>query len=202
MPRAGLTSERVVEEAEKMADEVGLREFTLAALAQRLGVRQPSLYKHIDSMAGLQRNISVRAKVVLGDVLARAAVGRSGADAIVAMAQVYRQWALLHPGRYMAAQIAPALGDDEDEAASFAIVQIIADVLGSYELEGDDAIDAIRAFRSTLHGFVTLEGGGGFQLNVDINRSYDRLIGGVIVAIANWSETTSAAAATVARKLQ
>ena len=118
------------------------------------------------------------------------------------MAQVYRQWALLHPGRYMAAQIAPALGDDEDEAASFAIVQIIADVLGSYELEGDDAIDAIRAFRSTLHGFVTLEGGGGFQLNVDINRSYDRLIGGVIVAIANWSETTSAAAATVARKLQ
>lgn len=186
MPRAGLTQDRVVHEAEQMADEVGLREFTLAALAERLGVRQPSLYKHIDSMASLQRSISVRAKVELGDVLARAAVGRSGNDAIIAMSHAYRQWALRHPGRYVSAQVAPSPGDSDDEAASLAVVQIIADVLGAYKLEGDDAIDAIRALRSALHGFVTLESSGGFQLNVDVNRSYDRLIRGVIVALESW----------------
>jgi len=65
MPRAGLTGDRVVEEAAQMADDVGLGQLTLAALAERLGVRQPSLYKHIDSMAGLQRSISGRAKVEL-----------------------------------------------------------------------------------------------------------------------------------------
>ncbi len=187
VPRAGLTEDRVVEEAERLADDVGLGQLTLAALAQRLGVRQPSLYKHIESMAGLQRSISIRAKVELGKVLARAAVGRSGGDAIHSMSRAYRTWALLHPGRYEAAQFAPTRGDVEDEAASAAVVQICADVLAAYELEGDDAIDAIRAFRSALHGFVALESSGGFGLSVDIDRSFERLVSGVVVAFASWS---------------
>ncbi len=174
-----------------MADEVGLDQLTLAALAVRVGVRQPSLYKHIDSMAGLRRGISVRGKVELGAVLTRSAVGRAGADAIRAMSHDYRAWARLHPGRYQAAQLAPAAGDEEDQAASLAAVQVIAEVLSAYELEGDDAIDAIRAFRSALHGFVALESGGGFGLDVDIDRSFERLVEGIIVALANWTDLTA-----------
>jgi AcrR family transcriptional regulator len=199
MPRAGLTGDRVVEEAARMADDVGLGQLTLAALAERLGVRQPSLYKHIDSMAGLQRSISVRAKVELGDVLARAAVGRSGADAIRSMSHAYRAWALRHPGRYQAAQVAPAPGDAEDEAASLAVVAICADVLAAYDLHGDDAIDAIRAFRSALHGFVALEAGGGFGLKVDIDRSFERLVRGVVVAFASWTDPAAGQPATTRR---
>ena len=156
MPRAGLNEDRVVSEAEQLADEVGLSQLTLAALAARLGVRQPSLYKHIDGMAGLQRSISIRAKRELTEVLGRAAVGRSGAGAMESMAQAYRTWALEHPGRYEAAQWAPDAGDEEDEGASAAAVQVIAEVLVGYELIGDDAVDAIRALRSALHGFVTV----------------------------------------------
>jgi hypothetical protein len=44
MRRAGLTQTRVLEEAERMAGELGLSQLTLAGLAERLGVRQPSLY--------------------------------------------------------------------------------------------------------------------------------------------------------------
>jgi AcrR family transcriptional regulator len=176
-----------VDEAERIADEIGLPQLTLAALAERLGVRQPSLYKHVDGMAGLQRSISIRAKVELADVLARAAVGRSGADAIRSMSHVYRQWALEHPGRYEAAQWAPTPGDEEDEVASSNVVQICADVLAAYDLHGDDAIDAIRAFRSMLHGFVALESGGGFALPVDVDRSFDRLVRGLVVAFGSWS---------------
>jgi len=68
-------------------------------------------------------------------------------------------------------------------------VQTCADVLSAYELRGDDAIDAIRAFRSMLHGFVALECGGGFGLPVDIDRSFDRLVRGLVVAFAHWPET-------------
>jgi AcrR family transcriptional regulator len=187
MPRAGLTEDRVVAEAEQMADEDGLGQLSLTALAGRLGVRQPSIYKHIDSLAGLRRSISVRAKAELGDVLARAAVGRSGADAIRSMSRAYRTWALAHPGRYEAAQVAPAPGDADDEAASLAVVRICADVLAGYQLYGDDAIDAIRALRSTLHGFVALESGGGFGLPVDIDRSFEHLIRGMVTAFASWT---------------
>ena len=59
LPRAGLTQARVVDEAVDFADEVGLSKLTLAALAKRLGVREPSLYKHVDGMDALQRDIAL-----------------------------------------------------------------------------------------------------------------------------------------------
>ena len=191
MPRAGLSRDRVAEEAAAMADEVGLSTLTLAALADRLGVRQPSLYKHIDSMAGLHRDIAVHAKRDLGDVLARASVGRAGADAITSMSHAYRQWALQHPARYEAANRIPAPGDLEDETVSLAVIRLIADVLTAYQLEGDDAIDAIRAFRSTLHGFISYETTGAFALSADINRSFERLVHGFIVALTQWTDTAT-----------
>ncbi len=187
MARAGLTEILVIEEAERLADEVGLSRMTLAALAARLGVRQPSLYKHIDGMDGLVRSISIRAKTDLAYVLARAAVGRERADALTSVAGAYRKWALEHPGRYAAAQSAPASGDTEDQAASLAIVGVATDILAGYKLSEDDAIDATRALRSALHGFITLESSGGFGLPVDVDRSFQRLVSGIARAFSSWT---------------
>jgi len=183
MARAGLSEDRVVEEAERMADEVGLQRLTLAALAERLGVRQPSLYKHIDGLPALHRSIAVRAKAELADVLGRAAVGRSRSDAIRSVANAYRAWALEHPGRYAATLRAPDPGDADDVAASTAAVSVVLEILSGYDLRDDAAIDAARALRSSLHGFVSLEAAGGFGLPVDIDRSFERLVDGLIVAL-------------------
>jgi AcrR family transcriptional regulator len=192
MPRAGLTEDRVIDEAERIADEVGLSRLTLAALAERLGVRQPSLYKHVEGMGGLQRSIAVRAKRELADVLARAAVGRARGDAIVSISNAYRRWAIEHPGRYAAVQHAPARDDIDDQTASQAVLEVISDVLAGYELRDDDAIDAIRALRSALHGFISLETDGGFGLPVDIDRSFDRLVRGLVTALGAWTEEPAA----------
>jgi AcrR family transcriptional regulator len=189
--RVGLSEDRVVVEAERIADEVGLSRLTLAALADSLGVRQPSLYKHIDGMDALQRSIAVRAKTELADVLGRAAVGKSGDDAIRALATAYRRWALAHPGRYSATVRAPEAGDTDDEAASAAAVGVVLDVLAGYDLRGADAIDATRAIRSSLHGFIALESSGGFGLPVDVDRSFDRLVGGLVVALNDLATPTS-----------
>ena len=88
---------------------------TLAAVAARFGVRQPSLYKHVAGLAELRRDISVLAGRELHAELTHAAVGRSGADALHAMADAYRTYAKKHPGRYAASVIAPAPGDAEHE---------------------------------------------------------------------------------------
>ena len=180
MPRAGLTEDLVVAEAERIADAVGLPQLTLAALADSLGVRQPSLYKHIDGMSALQRSISLRARRALADEMARAAVGRSGDDAIRAIALAYREWAHRHPGRYAATVRAPQPGDPDDQSASAAAVGVVLDVLAGYGLHGDDAIDAARGLRSALHGFISLEAAGGFGLPVDIERSFARLVDGLV----------------------
>lgn len=180
MARAGLTNTIVVEAAEAMIDEADAGPLTLSALAGRLGVKQPSLYKHIDGIDDLHHSITVRAKRELAGVMARSAVGRSGGDAITSMALAYREWAVAHPGRYATTVKAPVTGDKDDEAASSEITGLAFDVMSSLGLRGDDAIDAIRALRAALHGFVTLEAEGGFGLPADIDKSFDRLLSGLV----------------------
>ncbi|MGB7817658.1 MAG: TetR/AcrR family transcriptional regulator, partial [Ornithinibacter sp.] len=99
----------MIVEAERLADQVGIDNISLAALAGTLGVRQPSLYKHIDGLPALKRAVALRAKAELADVLGRAAVGRSRDDAVRALAAAYRTWAHAHPGRYQAGLRAPVL---------------------------------------------------------------------------------------------
>jgi hypothetical protein len=128
----------------------------------------------------------------LAYVLARAAVGRERADALTSIANAYRAWALEHQGRYAAAQTAPAPGDTEDQAASLAIIHVATDILAGYKLGDDDAIDATRALRSALHGFITLESSGGFGLPVDIDRSFQRLVNGIATAFSSWTTGSGA----------
>ena len=118
--------------------------------------------------------------------MARAAIGRSRGEAIVSLSHPYRRWAHEHPGRYAAAERAPAPGDVDDEAASREATQVVFDILAGSELHGDDAVDATRALRSALHGFVTLEAAGAFGLTVDVDRSFDRLVGGLVMALCRW----------------
>jgi AcrR family transcriptional regulator len=186
--RAGLSELVVIEEAERLIDEVGLPRLRQADLAARLGVRQPSLYKHIQSSDGLVRSIAIRAKNELAYVLARAAVGRERADALNSISNAYRAWALEHPGRYATLQNAVTAGDIEGEAASLSVLEVVTDVLAGYELADDDAIDAARMLRSALHGFITLESSGGFGLPVNIDRSFQRLVNGLATAFASWNE--------------
>ena len=187
MPRAGLNTDRVVAAAMELADEVGLDRLTLAALAVRLGVRQPSLYKHVASLDALQRLISIRAKVEAADVLAQAAIGRARDDALIAMAWAWRAWALAHPGRYQASQRGAAPGDTEHEQVARRSIGVLGAVIDGYGLAGDDAIDAIRAYRAALHGFVSLEADHGFAFPNDVERSFDRLVRALVLALSSWS---------------
>lgn len=183
MARVGLSAERVVAEAEALADEVGLAYLSLSMLAARLGVQPPSLYKHIAGQDALLSTIATRATSELSDVMRDAAVGQSGPDAVRAIALAYRAWARAHPGRYSATLAAPDPADAGASAASARAVAVLSDALAGYGLTGDDEIDAIRTLRSGLHGFVSLEAAGGFGLPVDIDRSFHRLVDSLVNAL-------------------
>ena len=178
MPRAGLRRDVVALTAAEIADESGWDQLTLAAVAARCGVRQPSLYKHVRSLAELRRDVAVLACRELHADLSRAAVGRSGTDALLAMADAYRRFALDHPGRYAASVVAPAAGDTEHLEIAADIMHTVSAVLGGYALDGDDEVHAIRAMRSLMHGFVSLQAAGGFALSQDLDESYHRMVAG------------------------
>lgn len=187
MPRAGLTAASVIERGAQILDESGPEGLNLGVVAESLGVRTPSLYKHVDGLPGLQRGIMIEARRSLARTLGRAAIGRSREEAITSMAVAYRRWALEHPGQYPMTMRAALPGDEEDQAVSGEFLAVIFGVLAGYDLRDDDAVDATRFVRSALHGFVALETGGGFGMPVDLERSFARLVESVVTALATWS---------------
>ncbi|MFE0527971.1 TetR/AcrR family transcriptional regulator [Micromonospora parva] len=189
MPRVGLNQQTVVREAARLADEVGFGQLTLAALASRLGVALPSLYKHVRGADALAQKLAALATAELATEMTTAAVGRSGGDALHAMADAYRGYAHRHPGRYPATQRVPDPADPEHVEAGERAVGAVVAVLRGYGLTGDDAVDATRALRSALHGFVTLEAAGGFGLPRDVNRSYQQLIASMDISFRSWPGT-------------
>lgn len=186
MPRAGLSTARVAEEAAKVADAVGFDQLTLAAVAQRFGVALPSLYKHVSGLDALKREVAVLGLRELGAELSRATVGKAKGDALRGLASAYRAYARRCPGRYAATQRAPDRRDPELTAASDEVLQVVLAVLAGFGLKNQDAIDATRALRSALHGFVALETTGGFGLPRDVNRSFERMVDGVERMFAAW----------------
>ena len=173
MPRAGLDADAVVDAAGRVADADGLDALSLARVAAELGVRPPSLYAHIGGLGDLRRRMAIRGSRELASAMPAAVAGRSG---LRAAADVYRRYALEHPGYYAALQRAPTHGDEEWQSAAAAIVGVVVAVLRGYELQGDAAIHAARILRASLHGFVSLEAGGGFAIPLDLDESFARLV--------------------------
>jgi AcrR family transcriptional regulator len=183
MPRAGLTAAVVVETAAALVDEAGAADLTLAAVAERHGVRPPSLYNHVDGLDDLRRRVAVDAVDRLAETCRAASMGRSGPEALGAVAVAYRSWALDHPGTYALIQMARP-GDEEWERSADRLLEPILATLAGMGVEGDEAIHAIRVFRSALHGFVMLETGSGFGLDLPVDASFDRLVDTIVVGIA------------------
>ena len=192
MARAGLSPDRVVEQAEQLADEVGIAGLSFAALADRLGVKVPSLYKHVTSIDAVRQAISVRAKNDLAETIGAAAIGLSRGEALRALALAYRSWAGAHPGRYATTLRAAVPTDPGDVRASVRSVDVIFSTLAGYGLSPEESIDATRMLRSSLHGYVSIEAAGGFMLPLDVDRSFDVMVGALDRALADWPHTPRA----------
>jgi AcrR family transcriptional regulator len=177
LPRAGLTGDDVVATAAGLIDEIGYPELTMGLLARRLGVRPPSLYKHVDGLADLQHRIATLAMTELSDAVRDALQGRAGIDALRALLTATRAYVTAHPGRYTATVGAEFTGpDDPLLTASARVLASIAAVLRGYGV-GDDEMDhAIRTIRCTIHGFAALQASNGFQWSGDPEDSFDWMI--------------------------
>jgi AcrR family transcriptional regulator len=180
MPRRpGLDSAAVVQAAVELLDAEGQAALTLGRLAERLGIQTPSLYNHVDGLPDLLRRLALRNLQALAVCLGDAAIGRAGADALLAVAGAYRDYIKQHPGLYMASLRASgtqATPDPELAAAEAGVVRVVLAVLASLAVEGADAIHAARGLRSIVHGFATLELAGGFGLPLDCDESFRRLL--------------------------
>ncbi|MFI5681372.1 TetR/AcrR family transcriptional regulator [Streptomyces cellulosae] len=186
MARAGITADRLVAAAAELADEVGFENVTLSALARHFGVKDASLYSHVRNLQDLRTRLALHAGGELIDRIAAVVAGRAGKDALAAFAGAYREYALQHPGRYVATQIRI----DQDLIAGSPAMRRTAEItygmLRAYGLEEPDLTDAVRLLRSTFHGYCALESSGAFGAPRAVQVSWDKAIDALHVTLEHW----------------
>lgn len=179
MARAGLTPDVVIRSTAALIDREGLEAVTLARVARDLGVRPPSLYNHVAGRRALIRLVAIDGVARLADACRSAAMGLAGVDGLRAIADAYRAFAVAHPGVYVLTQRARP-GDAEYEAGATRLLEAVFAVLSGLGLPDADLVHATRAVRSALHGFVVLEAGAGFGMDVDVDDSFEWLVAAMV----------------------
>ena len=141
-------------------------------------MRSPSLYNHIDGLGALRHELRLLAIHSATEAMREATARRHGDDALAALCRALRAHAAAHPGLYAAPQPSVHTPDTDPalRAAGDEQLDVVRAALVGYGLDGDDALHAIRALRSAVHGFISLERAGAFGMPIAIDESFERLI--------------------------
>jgi hypothetical protein len=127
----------------------------------------------------LQQELAVLNARLLADRFSEAAIGKSGSELFMDVSQAFRAYVKEYPGLYMSMLrssgtqqvVDPNLQQEEERTMKVGLA-----IMASLGLQGEDAIHGLRAFRSMVHGFATLEVAGGFGLPQDCDESFRKVV--------------------------
>ncbi len=144
--------------ARALLEEEGEEALTMRSLAERLGIKAPSLYKHVSGRQEIETLLAAEALTEMGETLAN----ESGLEA---MGRAYRTWALDNPALYRVATTRPLdrenLTPGLEDAAAAPLLEA---------LDGDR--NRARAFWALAHGLVLLELDGRFPEDADLEAAW------------------------------
>lgn len=177
MPRNGLSKQKVVEAAAEFIERYGTAGFSMRALADSLNIKTASLYNHIDSMEALMVAVCAYALKMQRDAEMAAVEGKSGNEAIYALANAYRDFAREHKELYrLIMNTAVSCGEQLGEI-SICIVEPFMTVLKHTALSENEKYHWQRVLRAAVHGFISQEDAGFFShLPADADESFHTAI--------------------------
>jgi AcrR family transcriptional regulator len=152
----------IVATARELLDQQGAEALTMRRLADRLGIRAPSLYKHLPGKAALEAAVIATG---LEDIAVALNAALDGATApLVALAAAYRAFALAHPHLYrlMTDQPLPRqqLPAGVEERAAAPLLRAAGDP------------ELARAIWAFAHGMVLLELDHRFPPDADLDAAW------------------------------
>lgn len=171
--KAGLDKAIILDVAAKMTDEKGIANITLKSLAEELGVKSPSLYKHIKGLDELHKELMLYSWKLLEKDMMKAAIGKAKDDAIIAMCYAYRNFVKLHGGLFETMQWYNMYKSDEHLQATDELVSILFQVLDGYDLLEEQKVHIVRMPRGFLQGFFSIENHDGFGNSLTIDDTFD-----------------------------
>ena len=149
--------------ARALLDEEGPDALTMRRVADRLGIRAPSIYKHLDGKDALEAAVISQGFVELADAFEDAVAGSD--DPLGALAAAYRAFALERPHLYRLMTERPLrrdlLAPGVEERAARPLVEAAG---------GDEAL--ARAAWAFAHGMTVLELNGRFPPDADLDAAW------------------------------
>src|SRR4051794_18238116 len=172
---ARTSTARIIAAACDILEDEGLEALSMAAVAARVGVRPPSLYKHVrdrDELVGLV--VSDTADSLASALAAALGHAKDGdpSERVRLVAREYRAFAARRPraSALLFAGLGPGLAVPQAQLALAA--KPVLDVAAG--LAGDDAaLPAARALTAFVHGFTTMEHAGAFRLGGDPGEAFE-----------------------------
>ena len=186
--KRNLTGDAVLAAAIEMAEKQGLETLSIRELAEKLGVKPPSLYNHINGLDDARRQLAHVALEKLEAALRDTALGYARTDALRKIAHAYRRFAQRHPELYKAFIACSSFDDAGIAEAKQAVIRTFYQVFEPYQLDHATKIHFARCFRSALHGFVSLESAGFFKNSVAVEKSFEILIETSIAPLVQQEE--------------
>lgn len=162
--------EQIVAAATRVVEEEGQDALTMRRLAESLGIRAPSLYKHFPDRAAILTEVRGLALADIGRALAAA-----GGD-LQALAGAYRGWALAHPHLYDAATRGPLDRERLPAGLEAEAEHPLRELLPQEDLA--------RAVWASAHGLAVLELSGRFPAGADIDAAWKEMVAAYSAAAA------------------
>ena len=188
MPTPPRTStEEIVSAARELLESRGIEAVTMKEVAERVGVKAPSLYKRVRDRADLLHQVANGVAVELAAVLDEAATTGDPRRDLAALATAFRAWAHGAPAGY--SLLTSPVPDEWRVDPELNVRTSAAIRRATAELVGDEqALDAARTFVAFAHGFVSLEIAATFRLGGDPSTAYDFGIETLIGAMSRQSD--------------
>ncbi|MFD5798798.1 TetR/AcrR family transcriptional regulator [Streptomyces diastatochromogenes] len=155
----------IVAAARALLEESGAAALTMRTLADRLGIKAPSLYKHFPDKHAVEVELTAQMLTESAEALEAAEARTPGS--LEALAESYRTYALAHPHLYCLATEQPLpraeLPAGLEDRAALPLLRACA---------GD--LDLARAIWAFAHGMVILEIHGRFPADADLDAAWKR----------------------------
>ena len=152
-----VTKQAVIQAASDIADTEGLNKVSLKAVAEKLNIRTPSLYNHIDSLDDLLREAAHKGMRTMNERMTQAAVGNSGDMAIKAISIEYLNYMIAHPGVYEIIQWVHWNGNRETEEIFDYYKALLQKLVLSCSLKTEKTDEILILLMSILHGYSSME---------------------------------------------
>ena len=173
MARMGLDKDIIIYRAAQLANNVGLDNITLKALANDLNIQPPSLYNHISGLDDLKKELMLYGWLQMEDQILEAVAGISGYNAIEVMCRTVFEYATTNPGVFNAMVWYNKFENDETNNATKKLFPVVLKVFSSLNISQEDSDHLVRTFRSFLEGFALLVNHNAFGNPISINDSFE-----------------------------